>query len=60
MIFSGKDDAGIRMEIAEIRGKNNFIATQYHSEFQSRPLNPSRVHKYLVQRALEFKRGRKV
>ena len=56
-IFSGKDDEGIRMEILEIRGSSNMIATQYHSEFRSRPLNPSRVHVFLIENALKYKRG---
>jgi CTP synthase len=58
MHFSGVDDANIRMEILELKGRKNFIATQYHSEFKSRPLFPSRVHKYLVEMALEYRRGR--
>lgn len=58
MHFSGVDDAGIRMEILELKGRKNFIATQYHSEFKSRPLFPSRVHKYLVEMALEYRKGR--
>ncbi len=56
MLFSGVDDAGIRMEILELSGRKNFIATQYHSEFKSRPLLPSRVHKYLVEMALEYRK----
>ena len=51
--FSGKDTEGIRMEILELADRENFIATQYHSEFKSRPLNPSRVHEYLVLKAAE-------
>jgi len=56
MQFSGVDEAGIRMEILELSGRKNFIATQYHSEFKSRPLFPSRVHKYLVEMALEHRK----
>ena len=55
MLFSGVDEEGIRMEIAELDGSDNFIATQYHSEFKSRPLNPSKVHLHLVKQALEYK-----
>lgn len=54
--FSGKDEDGIRMEISELTDRRNFIATQYHSEFKSRPLKPSKVHRLLVQSALEYKR----
>ncbi len=59
MHFSGKDREGIRMEILELRDRENFIATQYHSEFKSRPLNPSRVHEFLVLKALEKTGGTK-
>ena len=57
MIFSGVDEEGIRMEILELGDRDNFIATQYHSEFKSRPLVPSRVHVHLVKKALENKLG---
>lgn len=53
--FSGKDVDGIRMEISELTDRQNFIATQYHSEFKSRPLRPSPVHKFLVLKALEYR-----
>lgn len=56
--FSGKDVDGIRMEISELVDRQNFIATQYHSEFKSRPLRPSPVHKFLVMKALEYKKER--
>lgn len=55
LIFSGTDEEGIRMEIAELRGNENMIASQYHSEFKSRPLNPSRIHQHLVLRALQYR-----
>ncbi len=54
--FSGKDQDGIRMEISELSDRRNFIATQYHSEFKSRPLRPSPVHRFLVLKALEYKK----
>ncbi len=57
-IFSGVDEDGIRMEISEMADRQNFIATQYHSEFKSRPLRPSVVHKFLVENALEYKNER--
>jgi CTP synthase len=41
------------MEIAEFRDSENMIASQYHSEFKSRPLNPSKIHQHLVLRALQ-------
>ena len=59
MVFSGVDDEGTRMEIAELKDRDNFIASQYHSEFKSRPLNPSKLHLHLVKKALEYKENRK-
>ena len=43
------------MEIAEMADRDNMIATQYHSEFKSRPLHPSRVHEHLVLKALQYR-----
>ncbi len=54
-VFSGVDDEGIRMEILEFRDRENAIATQYHSEFKSRPLSPSKVHLHLIEQALEYR-----
>ncbi len=59
MVFSGVDDEGTRMEIAELPDRDNFIASQYHSEFKSRPLNPSKLHLHLVKKALEYKEMQK-
>jgi CTP synthase len=39
--FSGHDDRGQRMEIAELPGHKFFIAAQFHPEFTSRPLRPN-------------------
>jgi CTP synthase len=41
--FVGKDDTGARMEITELdRDVHPFyLGTQYHPEFQSRPMKPS-------------------
>lgn len=41
--FVGKDETGTRMEIVELDRKSHpfFLGTQYHPEFQSRPLDPS-------------------
>ncbi len=59
MVFSGVDNEGTRMEIAELPDRDNFIASQYHSEFKSRPLNPSKLHLHLVKKALEYKEMQK-
>ena len=55
LIFSGTDEDRVRMEIAEIQSSPGMIAVQYHSEFLSRPLRPSRTHEFLVKSALHYK-----
>ncbi len=42
MIFSGKSPDGVLMEIAELPRKTHpfFLGTQFHPEFQGRPLDP--------------------
>lgn len=49
MIFSGRDDKGIRMEIAEIPTHRFFIGTQFHPEFKSRPLKPHPIFKKFIE-----------
>ncbi|XP_043289276.1 CTP synthase [Venturia canescens] len=39
--FVGHDDEGQRMEIIELDDHPYYVATQYHPEYLSRPLNPS-------------------
>eukprot|EP00401_Gymnodinium_catenatum_P063204 CAMPEP_0117509534 /NCGR_PEP_ID=MMETSP0784-20121206/27524_1 /TAXON_ID=39447 /ORGANISM="" /LENGTH=622 /DNA_ID=CAMNT_0005305143 /DNA_START=70 /DNA_END=1935 /DNA_ORIENTATION=+ len=39
--FTGQDERGQRMVIAEIRGHPFFMGCQFHPEFQSRPAHPS-------------------
>ncbi len=56
VVFSGTDEEKIRMEILELSDRDNYIATQYHAEFKSRPLSPSKVHTHLVLKALEHRR----
>ncbi len=57
MKFSGKDEEGIRMEILELNDRHNFIASQYHAEFKSRPLKPAYLYMHLVMNATKYKRG---
>jgi len=57
MKFTGKDDDGIRMEIAEIDGHPYYMATQFHPEFLSHPLNPSPPYLGLVKAAVEHARS---
>ena len=58
VIFSGCDEEGIRMEFLELNDRQNFIASQYHCEFKSRPLSPSRPHESLVMSALAHAKGK--
>ena len=41
--FSGHDDRGQRMEIAELPTHPFFVASQFHPEFTSRPLKPNPI-----------------
>ncbi|KAL0765142.1 hypothetical protein CaCOL14_012401 [Colletotrichum acutatum] len=42
--FIGKDDTGERMEIFELQNHPYFVGTQFHAEYQSKVLNPSRPY----------------
>ena len=53
--FTGTDVDMIRMEIAEVQSNPGMLAVQYHSEFLSRPLRPSRAHEFLVLSSLKHK-----
>lgn len=54
MIFSAKDESGIRMEILELENHRFFIGSQFHAEFKSRPERPSVLHEALVKAALSY------
>jgi CTP synthase (UTP-ammonia lyase) len=57
--FSGTDEEGVRMEIAEIDGNENYISSQFHAEFKSRPLNPSALHLHFIKMAEKYRKNRK-
>ncbi|KUH32810.1 CTP synthetase [Thermococcus celericrescens] len=58
LVFSGvAGDDGRRMEILELPDRRYFIATQFHPEFKSRPMNPAPVFRGLVKAAKERKYG---
>ncbi len=58
LVFSGiAGDDERRMEILELPGHRYFIATQFHPEFKSRPMNPAPVFRGLVKAAKERKYG---
>lgn len=48
----GRDDSGQRMEIAERPDHPFFVGTQYHPEFNSRPLNPSPLFVGLIEASI--------
>lgn len=43
LTFVGKDTKGERMEIIEVEDHPWFVAAQYHPEYLSRVLRPSKV-----------------
>lgn len=47
----GRDDTGMRMEIAERPAHPFFVGTQYHPEFLSRPLHPAPLFVGLLEAA---------
>ena len=51
LIFSGKDETGQRMEIIELSQDKHpyFIGSQFHPEFNSRPLRPAPMFLGLLQ-----------
>jgi len=55
MIFTGVDQTGKRMEVFELKGHPFYIGSQYHPEFKSRPLSPSRLHYGFLKAALDYK-----
>jgi len=55
LLFSGKSEDGRRMEIAELKGADYFIGSQFHPEFKSRPGRPSPLHLGLVRAAMKQK-----
>ncbi|TVY54780.1 CTP synthase [Lachnellula cervina] len=42
--FVGKDDKGVRMEILELRDHPWYVAVQFHPEYMSRVLQPSKPY----------------
>jgi len=53
--FSGKDEAGKRMELFELKEHIFYMGSQFHPEFKSRPLKPSPLHLELVRAAKSYK-----
>ncbi len=52
LVFSGRDETGMRMEIVELskqQGHPYFLAVQFHPEFKSRPQRPAPVFRGLLE-----------
>ena len=58
LVFSGKSEDGLRMEIAELPGMRFYMATQFHAEFKSRPAKPSPPYLGFVRACLERRLSR--
>ncbi|MEE9164490.1 MAG: gamma-glutamyl-gamma-aminobutyrate hydrolase family protein, partial [Thermoplasmata archaeon] len=50
--YVARSKDGRRMDILELEGHPYFLASQFHPEFNSRPLSPSPIHFGLVRAAL--------
>ncbi len=50
--YVARSEDGRRMDILELEGHPYFLASQFHPEFNSRPLRPSPIHYGLVRAAL--------
>ncbi len=56
LTFAGINPQKNLIEIIEIKNHPFFIATQFHPEFKSRPLNPHPLFKAFIKASLENKR----
>lgn len=54
ILFTGTTPDSKRMEILELKDHSFFVASQFHPEFRSRPVNPSPLHRALVDAAKRF------
>jgi CTP synthase len=54
--FVGKDEAGERMEVFELKDHPFFVGTQFHAEYQSQVVNPS-VSSPILSRLSQTDRG---
>ena len=58
LVFSGKSPDGTLMEIAELPAREHpfFLGTQYHPEFQARPLAPHKLFTAFLKAAIARKK----
>lgn len=61
MIFSGTSKDGKLMEIMELSSKTHpfFVGTQFHPEFQARPLSPHPLFTKFIKASILFKNKKK-
>ena len=62
LVFSGKSPDGTLMEIAELPEKVHpfFLGTQFHPEFQAKPLQPHKLFTAFLKAAIKHqKTGKK-
>lgn len=61
IVFSGISPDGTLMEIAELPTKEHpfFLGTQYHPEFQARPLSPHPLFSAFINAALRYGKNKK-
>lgn len=50
--FIGKDTAGVRMQVIELKGHPWFVGVQFHPEYLSRVLTPSKPYLGFVASAI--------
>ena len=58
LVFSGTSPDGTLMEIAELPQDKHpfFLATQFHPEFQSRPLSPHPIFTAFIKAGISVKK----
>ncbi len=58
VVFSGTSPDGELVEIIELKDHFWFVATQFHSEFKSRPNRPHPLFRDFIEMSLKRKQGR--
>ena len=58
MVFSGTSPDGQLCEMVELPGHPWYLASQFHPEFKSRPLQPHPMFRDFVGAAIAFRQGR--
>jgi CTP synthase len=56
LVFSGTSPDGTLMEIAELPGHPFFLGTQFHPEFQARPLHPHPLFSAFIKAVIKAKK----